>query len=107
MRNARRTHLRQFALGTLALVLGRSQGSDVHLLCLLTHVLLVSRDSLNDEEVTVDDEEQWREVNEQTVHDDVRSGEQVLVQVIGTASSHVALGHVAARDKNCCIADSV
>lgn len=59
----------------------------------------MSGDSLNDEEITVDNEEQWREVDKNAVDQDVRSGEQVLVQVIGTASGHVALGHVAVKDK--------
>jgi len=59
----------------------------------------VSGDSLNDEEVAVDDEEQRYEVDEDAVDQDVRSGEHVLVQVIGTTGSHVAFGHVAIKRK--------
>lgn len=92
--------LRQFAFGASALVLSRSQRSDIHLLRLLAHVLLVSGDGLNDEEVAVDDEEQRHEVDEDAVNQDVRSGEHVLGQVIGTTSSHVAFRYVAVKRKD-------
>lgn len=59
----------------------------------------MSGDGLNDKEVAVDDEKQRREVDEDTVDYDVRSGEHIFVQVIGTTGSHVALGHVAVKRK--------
>lgn len=59
----------------------------------------MSGDGLNDEEVAVDDEEQRREVDEYAVDQDIGSGEHVLVQVIGTTGSHVALRHVAVKRK--------
>lgn len=93
------TCLRQFAFGAGVLVLSRSQGSNVHLLCLFAHVLLVRCDGLDDEEVTVDDQEQRHEVDKDAVDQDIRSGEQVFGQVIGTAGGHVALGYVAVKDE--------
>lgn len=55
--------------------------------------------SLNDEEVAVDDEEQRQKIDEDAIDQDVRSGEHVLAQVVGTTSSHVALGHIAVKRK--------
>lgn len=68
MQEERETYFRQFAFSAGVLVLGRSQGSDVHLLRLFSHVLLVCGDGLDDEEVTVNDEEQRQEVDEDAVN---------------------------------------
>jgi len=59
----------------------------------------VCGDGLNDEEVTVNDEEQWRKIDKYAVGQDIRSGEQVFGQIVGTTSSHVAFGHVAVKDE--------
>lgn len=52
-------------------------------------------DGLDNEEVTINNEEQRHEVDKDAINQDIRSGEQVFGQVVGTAGSHVALGHVA------------
>lgn len=57
----------------------------------------MSGDSLNNEKVAVDDEEQRQEVDENAVGQDVRSGEHILVQIVSTTGSHVALGHIAVK----------
>lgn len=57
-------------------------------------------DGLDDEEVTVNDEEQRHEIDEDAVDQDIRSGEQIFGQVVGTAGGHVALGHVAVKDES-------
>lgn len=59
----------------------------------------MSGDGLNDKEIAVDDEEQRREVDEDTIDQDVRSGEHIFGQVVGTTGSHVALGYVAVKRK--------
>lgn len=93
------TYLRKFTFSTGALVLGRSQGSDIHLFRLFAHVFFVCGDGLNNEKVTVNDEEQRCKIDKYTVDQDIRSGEQVFGQIVGTTSSHVAFGHVAAKDE--------
>lgn len=55
-------------------------------------------DGLDDEEVAVDDEEQRQEVDKDAVDQNVRFGEHVLVQVVGTACGHVALWHVTTKE---------
>jgi hypothetical protein len=59
----------------------------------------MSSNSLNDEEVAVDDEKQWHKVNEDTINEDIRSGEHILSQIVGTAGGHVAFGDIAVKDK--------
>lgn len=95
----RDTCLRKFTFSAGALVLGRSQGSDVHLFRLFAHILLVCGDGLNDEKVTVNDEEQRRKIDKYAVDQDIRSGEQVFGQIVGTTSGHVAFRHVAVKDE--------
>lgn len=87
-------NLSQLALGAGVGRLGGSQRSDVHLLRLFSHVLLVGGDGLDDEPVRVDDEQQRHRVDEHRVDKDVGAAEPALGQVVGSAGSHVALRHV-------------
>lgn len=87
-------YLGELAFGGFVLVLLRPEGSDVHLLGLFSHVLLVFRHSLHDEEIRVDDGEQRQEIYEDGIDQDVGSAEPVLGEVVSSASSHVALRNI-------------
>lgn len=56
-------------------------------------------DSLDDEEVAINDEEQRQEVAKEAVDQNVRSGEPIFVQVVGTACGHVAFRHVTVKNE--------
>jgi len=99
---ARISHLSQLAFGAGGLVLGRAQRSDVHLLGLFPHVLLVGGDGLHDEEVRVDDGEEGQEVAEERVDEDVAAVHGVLAEIVGSAGGHVALRGVLAPAEHGC-----
>lgn len=99
-RDCHKGDLCQFTLGALILIFRRSQGSDVHLLRLFSHIFLVSSDRLDDEPVTPNDEEQRQEVHPYAVHDEIRHGHYIPAEVIGAARGHVTFWYISVPAKH-------
>lgn len=87
-------YLSQFVLSTGIGIFAGPEGSDIHLLGLFSHVLLVSRNGREDEIVTVDDHKERHEVTKYAVDQDVGSGEPVLGEVICSTGRHVSFGYI-------------
>jgi len=81
-----------FSRGLLALI--GSERLDSHLLSLFTHLILVVGNSLDDESVEVDVEEQGEDVYPDRVDVQVAVGEGVFGQVVSTAGSHVTFRYI-------------